>query len=518
MPSEVGRGSDNEGHSLQRKVASGSVWNATGRLVAIGIQMLSSILLARLLTPADFGLFAMTLIFVGFAANLGNWGLANAIIQREHLTQTHLATAFWMNLAVNATITAALWIFASAIAGFFREPALTDLVRLVSLSITLQVAVVPIAILERTFRFRAIAIVESVSLALGLLAAVLAAAAGMGPMALVLQSIVLTVSWSVLSVIAARWLPLARPSRQAFRDLFSVSGWLALGNIVGYWSDNADTLALGRTAAPDQVGYYNRAYNLLLLPVRSMLGVLERVLVPAFAQMQEEDGRSRAAWLKSARMVALATYPTCVGMAAAAPAIVATLWGPQWPAVVPLLQVLALAGIASSVALACEWVILARGRGRRYFVLKCLSTLITVGAVLIGLRWGPIGVAFAMLARSCLLLPTYVVGGVREIGVSIVSVLRDLSRIFTASVLMGALVWWTGQVLPFSAPMLLATQILLGTFVYVSLLFLLDRRVLQEVRELLAMLRSQSASEPYLDAVASPTKRPTPRSDRGGGD
>ena len=490
---------------LQRRVFSGVMWSASARGLTLVIQTAGTVLLARLLSPADFGLFAITMVFVGFGGIVAHLGLGNALIQRRDLTPSHLSTAFWLNLAVGLFLTATLAAVAPLIANAFGQPELTGLVRLVALSFSLQLSVVPMALLERELRFRLIAMVETTALGAGLLAAVLGAIAGLGAFALALQALVSATGLSVLALAAARWWPRATPSRRSLGDLWSVSGWLTAGSVIGYWSQNTDTLLLGATQQPAQLGYYNRAYNLLLLPLQSMGSVVTRVIVPALATMQTENERSRDAWLRSTGLLALVSFPTCVGIAAGAPALVETLWGQQWLPVIPLLQVLALAGVPWIIAVAAEWLLFARGRARRYFWLALANTAITVVAVVAGLPWGPLGVAVGMLVRSFLILPMYVRFCVHEIDVTGLDVLRVCRRPLLAAAVMGLAVVVVGVVVDGSRPLFeLAAQVAVGVVVYLVAVAAGQPEVLADLRNLLQRGGSEPLGATEAEEVVGP--------------
>ena len=479
---------------LRGQVLSGLVWGAGARVAGLVIQMIGTVVLARLIAPGQFGLFAIASVFYGFGGLAGNLGLGTAIIQRPRISQAHLATAFWFNAAIGVVLTGLQILLAPLLAGWLHQPDVTPLIQLVALAYTLSLSVVPMAILERSMKFRTVAIVEMFSSWTALGCAIVGAFMGFGAYALIGQILIFNVLLSASSLIAARWLPKVRPSMAALKDLWSVSIWFTLGNLIGYWGQSADTLALGRTQTTAEVGYYNRGYNLMQLPMRHLGGVLTRVTTPALSSMQSDVERSKSAWLRSATLMALVSFPVCLGMAASAPALVRTLWGATWIPVVPLLQVLSLAGIPWSLVVAAEGLMMARGQARTFFWLSLLNSAVTIVAVLVGVRYGAIGVAWAILIRSCIVLPIYIRVCLRDIQVSFGDVLGAIWKPFISALAMGAFVWGVGRGLgSLISPALLVIQVLLGVCAMWVMLRLVAPELLSQARD---MVRSRGTTQP----------------------
>ena len=478
---------------LRGQVLRGLVWGAGARVAGLVIQMIGTVVLARLIAPGQFGLFAIASVFYGFGGLAGNLGLGTAIIQRPRISEAHLATAFWFNAAIGVVLTGLQILLAPLLAGWLHQPDVTPLIQLVALAYTLSLSVVPMAILERSMKFRTVAIVEMFSSWTALGCAIVGAFMGFGAYALIGQILIFNVLLSASSLIAARWWPKVRPSMSALKDLWSVSIWFTLGNLIGYWGQSADTLALGRTQTTAEVGYYNRGYNLMQLPMRHLGGVLTRVTTPALSSMQSDVERSKSAWLRSATLMALVSFPVCLGMAASAPALVRTLWGATWIPVVPLLQVLSLAGIPWSLVVAAEGLMMARGQARTFFWLSLLNSAVTIAAVLVGVRYGAIGVAWAILIRSCIVLPIYIRVCLRDIQVSFGDVLAAIWKPFVSALAMGAFVLGVGRGLgSLASPALLIVQVLLGVCAMWVMLRLVAPELLAQARD---MVRSRGATE-----------------------
>ena len=487
---------------LRHRVARGVAWNASSTGYGLLLQTVSTVFLARIIAPSAFGLYAVAAVFYFYGNLAANLGLGTAIIQRNPLTRVHLATAFWLNVVLGVALTVALSLAAPMIAALLGQPELEGLLRLISISYTINLAVVPLAILERELRFRSVAVLESAAASVALAVALVGGHLGWGATALAMQLLVQTFLVSIAAMVLAGYLPTCRPSRQALSELLSVSGWLTAGNLIGYWSANTDTLTLGATQPPAQVGYYNRAFNLLTLPQRTLANTITRVIVPALSSIQADRERTKEAWLGSVRVMALMSFPICLGMSAAAPAIVQTLWGSTWAPVVPLLQLLALAGVPWCIAVAAEWLLFARGRARTFFWLACGNTAVSVTAVLVGLPWGAVGVATAMLVRSFLIVPMYVHWCLREIGVGYGDLGRAVVPTAIDAVVMGILVLGAGHLLSGQPSLLVVTaQVLLGVVVFVGLVRVFSPGHLDEVLALMRRRGGSAAAQTPADAA-----------------
>ena len=379
-------------------------WSA---LSAAGEALLSLAflaVLARLLTPRDFGVVAIALIFVGVVGVAGRLGIGPAIVQRPGLTERHVATGFALSAALGAALSAAVWFASPAIARFFADPeAPAILGALSAVFVITGLGEVSEHLLRRRLRFGQL-----------MLATLLSQAAGYGPVAIALALHGFG-AWSLVGgllarhalftavVVACRPPPL-RPalSRHAAAELlrfgtgFSVSALMAA--IAGRGARFAIASGLGAAA----LGHYAQAWRVAGAPNR--LGdVLQRVLFPAMAERQERIDRLRPVYLHGMEITSLLAVTASVPMVLCAPEIIAVLFGPQWDAAVPVLQILA----AGTAFHACNVInipaIRALGAVWREACSRALFALLMVFGVWLGVRWGLAGAAAAIVAARILL-------------------------------------------------------------------------------------------------------------------
>ncbi|MEJ5914132.1 MOP flippase family protein [Pseudokineococcus sp. 1T1Z-3] len=473
--------------SMSAAVVSGAKWSTSARLVTQAMQFLVGLLLARLLLPEDFGLVASVYVISGFAVMFFELGLGAALIQRSTISERDMSTVFWVNALGGILFAALLAAAAPLVASFYGQAELVTLTPLVALAFTLSVGVVHSALLQRRLAFKTVAQIEVAAAVLGHATTVTAALAGAGAYALVYGPLVTSAAASVGSFAAVRWVPRHFISPTSLRELWRFSGGLLGFNVVNYWGRNVDNLLVGRELGAAPLGLYNRAYNLMLLPIAQITGALGRVMFPALSAMQGDYARMRTAYLRALRITNALAVPMLLGLAATAEGLVPLLWGPNWDATIPLLQILCLAGVPQCIGSSTGWLYQATGRTTLMFLMGAIGTVLAVVLIVVGLRWGVVGVAVAVLARYWVMMPVGVHVAGRAVGLKVRTVLAHAGPTFAAAGVMGLLVWGLPEVLALDrrAVPVVVGQVALGVLVYVGTMLLVARSLVAEVRGVL---------------------------------
>lgn len=380
-------------------VRQAAVWAAGARLLSQVLQFLSTIVTARLLVPDDYGKTAIIFPIVAFALILTNLGLSAAVIHASRVTEKLLSGAFWLNAATGVALTLLVSGLSFPLARFYGVPSLVPLLCLASLNFALNLRVVHTALLERTLRFKQIAAIETACTVLNIGSTVAAAVAGAGAYSLVLGPLVYTVSMTVVMWWSVRWVPRARPDRATLAYLWSFSRGITGFYFLNFWARNADNLALGRFVSQADLGLYSRAYNLMKLPVEQMNVMMSRVLFPALTRLRDEPERLGRAWSRALVAAATVTAPLTVGMAVAAPAMIEVLYGDRWLGIVPVLQLLALAALPQILTTTVAGLLRAAGEPDLLFRLGVITSAMSLVAIAVGLPWGTVGVAAALLVK-----------------------------------------------------------------------------------------------------------------------
>lgn len=389
---------------LGARSARGGVVTVVAQLCKFVLSTVSAIVLARLLTPQDYGLIGMVAILVGFLGMFQYLGLSTATIKWSELNHGQVSTLFWLNMGLSTAIMLLAIAAAPLAAWFYKEPRLVGITIGYAISILITgLAIQHEAILIRQMRFGVTAAIEISAIAIGLVAAIVAAFYGVGYWALVINQLVLAAVTVIGSWTACRWRP-SWPGRSAgVRSMVSYGGNITGFNLMSYFARNLDNLLLGKFWGAYQLGVYSRAYQMLLMPMGQINAPLMSVAVPALSRLTDSPARYRAAFLKILEKIAMVTMPGVVFMIATSDWLVLFLLGPKWHDTGRIFMLLGIAAVMQPVTRATLWLFTTQGRAREYFSWGIVSAAIAVTSILGGLRWGAFGVAAAYAASDLLL-------------------------------------------------------------------------------------------------------------------
>lgn len=459
--------------SLTQSTLAGVRWTAAAGLVQRVVQFGLSVLLMRLLGPSAFGLIAMVLVFTGFASILSDLGFASAVVHKKATTTEYESTAFWAALATGAFFTALLLAGAPLLASFFDAPVLEPMARVVAVGfVATSVGAVPRALLQKEMRFGAIAGIDTVAIAASGLLAIILALFGAGVWSLVIQRLSQDTIRSLGALALARWHPSGAFSRESFSELVAYGGGLTGFNIVNYWSRNADNLLVGRVFGSIDLGLYTRAYSLMMLPLSQIMHAVTPVLFPALSSIQTDRERVKRVFLRVLRTMTFLTFPVSLGLVATAEPFVLALLGRDWIGVIPLLQILTLAGVLSSATSPLGSVFLAQGRTAEFFYLGLVSGGLNLTGIIVGTLAGDVVyVAWGVLgAHVAGVFVNYAVAGhLFDIRIKDVAIAVRTNFGHAAAMLLLVLItsWALSPVL--SSAFVLAALIVVGAVVYLSL-------------------------------------------------
>ena len=365
---------------------------AQGGRILVGFT--STVVLARLLSPSDFGLVAMAVAVVGVADLLRDFGLSTAAIQAKHLSQTQKSNLFWINALVGGICAAGVFLLAVPIAAFFEQDALIGVVRALAAAFLINGLSTQFKVqITRQLRFGRLACIEFTGPLMGLACGIAVSLLTTSYWVIVVQQISAATTGLVLSVFSARWWP-GRPRRCGqMRDLLTFSLDMLGTQLIAYVAKNVDSIAIGRVWGPTQLGIYDRAYQVLVVPLNQLNAPLSRVAIPVFARLSGDDAAFTTAMRKAQLLTSYCTGTIFALSAALAEPIVAVLFGPEWTAVAPVLAILALGGVFRSLMQVCFWIYTSLGLTRAQLKFYLSAQPILIAAVLIGLPWGIVGVA-----------------------------------------------------------------------------------------------------------------------------
>ena len=377
------------------------------QLLKFAIATGGAIVLARLLTPQDYGLIGMVVIVVNFVGMFPFLGLSTATMRWSELNHRQVSTLFWINLGMSAVVMLLTLLSAPLLAWFYHEPRLVAITAGYAASLGLMGFYIQHeAILSRQMRFGAIAGIEIAAHAIGFTAAIVAAWYGARYWALVLNQIMMNLA-TVIGVWAlCKWRP-GWPARDSgVRAMLSFGGDLTGYQVMNYVSRNLDNALIGKFWGGYQLGLYSRAYQMLLTPMQQINAPLVAVAVPALSRLADAPERYRAAYLKLLEKIVMLTMPLVAFMIATSDWLVVFLLGEQWRQSGRIFMWLGIAAIVQPAARSTMWLFTTQGRSRELLRWGLTSSLIAIASIIVGLPWGAIGVAVSYaLTDVCITTP-----------------------------------------------------------------------------------------------------------------
>jgi O-antigen/teichoic acid export membrane protein len=384
--------------SLTERSITAAKWEFGSVAAQAFSQLAVMAVLGRLIPPNDFGLYAISSMALGMIAMFSEVGVGPAIIQRKEITNRFVNSAFTLSLLLGIVSASVCWIASPFIADFFREPGVTILIRVMSVTLIVSgYIMVASALLEREILFRKLAIINITSYAIGYgLIGISMALMGMGVWAIVWA----TISQSLIRMLMLRrmgkWVIRIELSRPDLGAVVRFGGGISIARVFTYASSQIDHLAVGRLISTSALGLYQMANTVLDMPRRFLGSVIDRVMFAVMSRVQEDTDRLRTGYLKAIELANVLLLSVTVFMIITAPELVTGILGERWSgSIVPLQILLIQVPLRASIRMADQ---VGGATGKVYYVAttKILYAAMVGVAALFGIRWGLIGVATAV--------------------------------------------------------------------------------------------------------------------------
>jgi len=391
---------------LGRSATRGAAVTMSGQMVRLAVTGGGLVILARMLSPEDFGLAAMITALVGVANILRDFGLSSAAVQSRQLTRAQRDNLFWINAALGLAFGLVVYVSAGFIADFYAQPRLESLTMALASTFVLGGLSTQFrASLSRSMKFGSLATIETISPAVALVAAIIFASLGFGVWALVIQQIVDALTGLILSAAFARYVPGLPKRRADMSYLFRFGLNLTGTQLVTYASRNLDSVVVGSTLGPTALGLYSRAFQLLTLPMQQISAPASRVALPVLSKLQDDQKRFDAFILRGQTVLLhVVSAVFAIGAALGGPLIILVL-GDQWIDAAPLFQILCIAGFGQAAGYSSYWIFISNGLTSSHLRFTLLTSPAVVIAIFVGARWGAEGVAWGVSAFTLLTWP-----------------------------------------------------------------------------------------------------------------
>ncbi len=470
------------------RAASAGLWSAIDIVLRQGVQFVVTIFLARLLTPADFGVIAILVFFSSLSTVVVQGGLSMALVQRQHTSLREESAVFWWNLLASLGFGVVMLLLSPAVARFYEQPVLQPLMILAAAQVVFSaLGAVQQALLSRALQFSELAKVGAVATLFSGAAGIGAAYFGFGVWALAIQLLTSTLLTTAALWIVSDWRPVLHFSIATIRPIIGFGSWIGLSNTLEVLYSQGFALLVGKLHGVRDLGFYSRAASTQQLPTNVLSSIIGRVALPLFATRSEEPDALRRGLKTSLQVVMLVNLPLMTGLALLPDLVIVVLFGEKWLPAAPILAILAWSGLIFPMHVLNLQLLLAQGRSRTYLNVELVKKAVGILFVVIGSFYGIIGLAMAQLLFSFVALGINVLPVARSVGYGLISQLWDLIGLFGLTAFMAAVVVTLRDLLvaPPLASLLMLTASGAAAYLAAGLLFRVEA-----VREGMAMAKS----------------------------
>jgi O-antigen/teichoic acid export membrane protein len=464
---------------LKHRAVRGGAAKLCGQAVNFAVRVGLMIVLARLLSPQEFGLVAMVTVVTGIFGLFTSAGLSSATVQRAHITDDQISALFWINILIGMAFALLCVLTAPALVAFYREPRLFWIaVALAAGFLFTGAGVQHAALLQRQLRYPTLTLIETLSQVVSSAIGIALGLAGYGYWALVAATITAPAVTTVCSWIAVRWQP-GRPAWNAeIRSMLFYGGTITLNNLFVYVGYNLEKVLLGRFWGADTLGLYGRAYQLICIPTDYLNGAVGGVAFSALSRLQDDPARLKSYFLKGYALAVSMTMPITLFCVMFANEIILVLFGPAWSDAAEIFRLLAPTVLVFGIINPLAWLLLSTGLQGRSLKISLVIAPLVMTAYSIGLPYGPTGVATAYSGAMILWVIPHVLWCVKGTVISFFDIVRSLVRPIIAGAIASAAAlamrFYIGSIPPLAE--LILGGILMFSLYIGTLLFILGEK------------------------------------------
>ncbi len=472
--------------SLRAKTISGVFWSALQKFGVMAISFISNIVLARLLSPDDFGCIGMLAIFIVISSTFIDGGFGSALIQKKEPTEEDYSTIFYWNMILSLVLYGILFISAPAIARYYEIPLLSDVLRVEGIVLIINaLSIIQNNRLRKQLKFRKLAIIDIVSAVISITVTIVLAANGWGIWALVAQQLMLCSITTLILWLTNKWHPKWVFSWQSFRELFNFGLFILIANLVNTFCNNIQGLLIGKIYNPATMGYYSQGKKLEELSSTSISSVVDRVAYPVLAEMQNDLPRMVRSLSRFITSLAYLTIPLMLLFILLADPMIHLIYSEKWLPAVPYFQILCIAGIAISLQGINYYAIAAIGRSGKLLLWTLVKRGVGLVLVVGGLAaFGMYGLLAGMVVTSYLIYFINASLVHRYVGYKVQRQMLDLLPIALIAVAAFVLAFWVGKLWVINKFAMGGIQLALFLVVYLGLSYLLKLQAFRNFQEI----------------------------------
>jgi len=458
-----------EAGSLKQKTISGMSWSLFDLLARQGINFFIQIVLARLLMPKDFGIMGMIAVFIAVSQQFINSGFSNGLIREKDVSQEEYSTVFFFNIFMAMITYGILFAAAGTISRFFNEPLLVPVLRVLGWVLIIDaVGMTQVTILTRKVDFRTQSLISVIAGLVSGGVGIVMAYGGFGVWSLVVRSLLLQFFQTLLLCIRIRWQPSLVFRLEAFKRLFDFGWKLLLSSLLSTLYSNLYYLIIGKIYSATDLGYYANARKLSDTVVQSATSAVDRVSYPVLSSIKEDRDRLKQVYQKLIKTSVFLSFPVMFVLAATADSLIGFLFGEKWLPSIPYFRIICFSGMLYPLHSFNLNILQVQGRSDLFLGLSVIKKII--GLSFIGLviyfRLGIIWLLWTAVLDSYLVFFINSRYSAKLLDYSSIEQIRDVLPSYLAALLMGAVVYVMGLILPFVEGINLLLQITAGFLIY----------------------------------------------------
>lgn len=467
--------------SLKDKAIYGMIWVSFQKFGAMGIAFISNIVLARLLSPDDYGCIGLLAIFITISNTFVFGGFSAALIQKQNPTRIDYSTVFYWNVFIAILSYIILFITAPYIASFYHIPKLSSILRILSLVIIINsFSIVQLNIRRKQLKFKSISIIQIIAISISVIVTIYLALKGFGIWSLVCQQLITSSITTILLWISSVWKPILAFSFKSLKELFSYGSFLLLSDLLNSICDNIQGIIIGRKYTADIMGYYSQAKKMEEIPTTSISYTVQQVTFPIYSKLQNDTKQLFNATRKSLLLMNYINIPLMFLLIVVAEPLFTLLFSEKWLPSVPYFKILCLAGLVNCSQSINYQVVCAVGKSNKIFKWNIIKRLLGIIFIVIGMNWGVKGILFAMVIGFYTTFIINAIVATKETGYSLLMQIKDMIPIITICILTSLITNALANMTDYNYILSMIFQIILFLFVYVFASWIIKREELKE--------------------------------------
>ncbi len=423
---------------LKDKSLSSGIWILIGQIVGHSFYILSIILLARILTPEDYGLVAMVAVLTNFIQMFKDIGLNVATIQSKSINHAQISNLFWYNTLISCILGLIVAGCAPLLAWFYGRAELLGITLALATSFPISGLIIQhVALLQRQLQYKTIAIIQIISIGISIIACLIAAYCGMGYWSLVIHNLGGVIFTTILAFYYCPWIPSLPDRSTSTKHFLRFGGYLTGSNFCEYFSNNIDKIIIGKALNPAALGQYTKAFNLSFLPLRKVCFPLDNLGITTLSRLRDEPERYKNYYSFAQETLVILLVPFFALGITCSKSVFSFFLGQQWLEAAPIFSWFCLLSLATTCTSAAKWLFLSQDRTKTFLYFTLSSASVSILSFLFGIQYGVMGVticytAVTILFRTPLLI--YLASRAGTIGI------REQLQCFIPTLLLSAVI------------------------------------------------------------------------------